>query len=317
MLKEEVHEKEPVEFIEIASRDLDRLWKTGKIGTMDKRKSVIRKLEIYLNGKKLYFQNIDLKFLYTYEDWLRNIRKNSINTIHKDMKYIKTIFNIAIREQLIDPSINPFLHYKLRTEKTQRAFLSEEELLRIEKCELEPFSHCDMHRDMFIFSAYTGGLRISDVLSLQYSNIEENHININIMKTGTNLSLLLPKKSWSIINKWKSSPTPSKKFVFPFLPEHLDLSDHCSENALKIDKLIASKSAAVNKNLKIIAEKSEISKRLTTHIARHTWATRALRKGISIDKVSKLMGHAQIRETQIYAKIVNTELDKAMKVFDE
>ena len=66
-----------------------------------------------------------------------------------------------------------------------------------------------------------------------------------------------------------------------------------------------------------MATKAEIDKPLSFHISRHTWATRALRKGVSIDKVSKLMGHAQLRETQIYAKIVNEELDKAMDVFND
>lgn len=80
---------------------------------------------------------------------------------------------------------------------------------------------------------------------------------------------------------------------------------------------ISSATAYINKNLKLLAKKATIEKPLSFHISRHTWATRALRKGISIDKVSKLMGHAQLRETQIYAKIVNEELDKAMDVFND
>ena len=80
---------------------------------------------------------------------------------------------------------------------------------------------------------------------------------------------------------------------------------------------ISSATAYINKNLKMLAKKAAIEKPLSFHITRHTWATRARRKGISIDKVSKLMGHAQLRETQIYAKIVNEELDKAMDVFND
>ena len=72
----------------------------------------------------------------------------------------------------------------------------------------------------------------------------------------------------------------------------------------------------MNKNLKLIAEDVGIEKNLSFHIARHTFAVRALRKGISIDKVSKLLAHAAIRETQIYAKIVNADLDNAMDVFN-
>ena len=75
--------------------------------------------------------------------------------------------------------------------------------------------------------------------------------------------------------------------------------------------------AYINKNLKILAKKTGIERPLLFHISRHTWATRALKKGISIDKVSKLMGHAQLKEMQIYAKIVNEELDKAMDIFND
>ena len=69
-------------------------------------------------------------------------------------------------------------------------------------------------------------------------------------------------------------------------------------------------------NLKRIAKKAGIKKNLSFHTSRHTFATWALRKGIRIEYVSKLLGHASIKETQIYAKIVNEELDKAMEVFN-
>ena len=96
------------------------------------------------------------------------------------------------------------------------------------------------------------------------------------------------------------------------------LPDDLNENEPReLDNAISSASAYINKNLKIIAKKAGIEKPLSFHISRHTWATRALRKGISIDKVSKIMGHAQIRETKIYAKIVSEELDKAMDVFND
>ena len=96
------------------------------------------------------------------------------------------------------------------------------------------------------------------------------------------------------------------------LDERLNLN-----NPREVDSAISSATAYINKNLKIIAGKIGLEKKLSFHISRHTWATRALRKGISIDKVSKLMGHAAIRETQIYAKIVSSELDKAMDVFND
>jgi site-specific recombinase XerD len=68
--------------------------------------------------------------------------------------------------------------------------------------------------------------------------------------------------------------------------------------------------------LKIIAAKAGIEKHISFHSSRHTFATRALKKGMRIEYVSKLMGHTNLKTTQIYAKIVNEELDKAMDVFN-
>jgi site-specific recombinase XerD len=84
-----------------------------------------------------------------------------------------------------------------------------------------------------------------------------------------------------------------------------------------MDTEISRSTAYINKNLNLIAEKIGLTKHISFHISRHTWATRALTKGISIDKVSKILGHADISETQIYAKIINEELNKAMQVFNE
>lgn len=87
-------------------------------------------------------------------------------------------------------------------------------------------------------------------------------------------------------------------------------------NPEAVDTAISRCTALINKNLKIIAKAVGIRKILSFHISRHSFAVRALRKGISIDKVSKLLAHSNIRETQIYARVVNEELDKAMEVFN-
>ena len=74
--------------------------------------------------------------------------------------------------------------------------------------------------------------------------------------------------------------------------------------------------ASANKSLLRIAEKVGIEKRISFHTSRHTWATRALSKGMKIHHVSKLLGHASVRTTEVYAKIINKDLDDAMDVFD-
>ena len=169
----------------------------------------------------------------------------------------------------------------------------------------------EMHQHMFVFASYAGGLRVSDVLQLQWKNFDGTHIHVAVKKTAQQLSFKLPEHALEIINRYKPVKPSPESFIFPMLPESLNLND-----ARSVNTSISSATAYINKNLKLIAQKVGIEKPLSFHISRHTWATRALRKGISIDKVSKIMGHAAIRETQIYAKIVNEELDKAMDVFN-
>ena len=169
-----------------------------------------------------------------------------------------------------------------------------------------------LHRDMFIFASYACGLRVSDVLKLKWQNINKTHINLTIKKTSSQLSIKIPDKAFQILDKYKPKKVVLDNYVFPMLPNGMKEADF-----IKLDNEISKATALINKSLKAISEDSEIGKHISFHISRHTWATRALRKGISIDKVSKLMGHAQIKETQIYAKIVNEELDKAMDIFND
>ena len=83
------------------------------------------------------------------------------------------------------------------------------------------------------------------------------------------------------------------------------------------NKTVKTKNMIHNKLTSVWGCKIDLNKNLSSHIGRHTFATRALTKGISIDKVSKLLGHSAIRETQIYAKIICKELDNAMDVFND
>lgn len=308
-LKNAVLGKQPANFWEFAEKVREKYYAQGKIGTYSRTGSVLKKLREYVNGKALNFQDIDIQFIENYETYLHTKIGNSVNTITANFKFIKKIFNEAIKYDLINNNDNPFNKYKMKSEKTQKPYLNEDELESIRTLPLNRFSKQDRARDMFVFAAYTGGIRISDILTLEKKDINNGYAHININKTGGQVSIKLPKISIQIIEKWSGK---SPRFVFPCLRPQIDLQDK-----LLADKKISSLSTTTNKYLKEVVAQTQIKKSISFHVSRHTWATRALRKGISIDKVSKLMGHAQIRETQIYARIVSEELDKAMDVFNE
>ena len=310
-LKNKVNGLPPTNFFTFTLQTLADYNAQKMFGTHDKAKSIINKIETFNGSKNLFLQDITTGFLSKYETYCRTEWENKTNTIHKDMKFIRKVYNDAIRLDLIEFQKNPFLKYKLKVEKTQRTFLTEDELTKISKVVCTKGTRLELHRDMFVFAAYAGGLRVSDVLQLKWKNLDKSHINITIKKTGNQISIKAPDKALEIINKYKPKKVIPNNYIFSMLPNGLNEDD-----LRLLDNAISSATAYINKNLKTLAEKAKIQKTISFHISRHTFATRALKKGISIDKISKLMGHAQIKETQIYAKIVNEELDKAMDVFN-
>jgi integrase/recombinase XerD len=310
-LKENIYGKKPTDFFSFADAAVADYEREGKIGTYDRCRSIVEKLKKFAKGP-LDFQDITPEFLARYERYLRDELKNKTNSIHGNLKVFRKFFNDAVRLDIIDSQHNPFTRYKLKTEKTQRTYLTEDELAAIGAVECTPGTRIELHRDMFVFAAYCGGLRVSDVLQLKWKNVDSTHIHFTIRKTGSQLSIKVPGSALAIIEKYRPKRAEKEHYLFPMLENGLDEKD-----LRLVDTEISIATAYINKNLKILAGKAEIEKPISFHISRHTFATRALRKGISIDKVSKLMGHAAIRETQVYAKIVNEELDKAMDVFNE
>lgn len=311
-LKEKIYGKTPEDFLAFAEEVVNDYKAKGQYGTYMANKSALNVLKEFTTNQSLVFQDITVAFLSKYEKYLLTEKGLKINSTHRHLKFVRKVINDALCLEKIEYQDNPFLRFKLKLEKTTRTFLTDEELKAIEEVKTSAGEKLDLHKQMFVFASYVGGLRISDILKLQWTNFDGTHVHIAIHKTKTQLSIKLPNKAIEIIGKYRNQQSKPTDFIFPMLPNDIDLKD-----PQIVHTEISRASAYINKNLKILAKRAEIDKPISFHISRHTWATRALRKGISIDKVSKLMGHAQLRETQIYAKIVNEELDKAMDVFND
>lgn len=312
VIKNKVMGKNLLTFSDYANDYLNRVYQEKRMGTHDKVKAVLSKLNTYTNYATLNFGDIDVQFLKKYESYLKNDLGNGINTVHSNLKIFRKLFNDAVREEIIDFQNNPFNKYKLKTEKVKMEYLTEDELKLFEDIILDNGSMLDHHRNAYVFSCYAGGIRISDILQLKWKDFDGTNITIEMYKTKEMVSVKLPNKALEIISKYKTnSPNESENFIFPFLDSNREYDEE------QLYKAISSRTAYANKDLGKIVKKAGLGKEISYHSSRHTWATRALRKGMRIEYVSKLLGHASIKTTQIYAKIVNAELDKAMDVFND
>jgi integrase len=152
-------------------------------------------------------------------------------------------------------------------------------------------------------------------LDLRWSNYieKEQRIVKLIKKTKRTHQVKLTKRANSIIKKYKIKDNNKEDYIFPLLKyiEGESISDKIRNNR------IAEHNYKSNQLLKIVSKKLDLPFKLTFHSSRHTFATIALKRGMRIEYVSKILGHASIKTTQIYAKIVNEELDKAMSIMDD
>lgn len=298
------------DFFEIGQGIVDYYLATNRIGSHAKAMSILKKVSVYAKTTKLFLHEMDYQFIKKYDRYLKEVLKNKINTAHKDMRFIRQIFHVAVKEGLIEVKDNPFTKFKLHLEKTSRVFMTLDE---VEKMAAFPLVNAKeaLCRDMFVFACYTG-LRVSDVLLLQHRNIVGNRLLFTIRKTSTQVGIHLPSPALRVLETYHIDGQQDGGFVFPLLRGNLQLS-----NPIELDKAVSNATAKVNRHLKTIAASIGLLKHVSFHVSRHSFATNALRLGIRLEHVQKLLGHANIKETQLYAKIVDEDLDEAMKSFDK
>lgn len=255
------------------------------------RKRLESFLKIEYNVSDISLKEINHKFITDFEAYMRSVCGCNANTTSKFIQRFKSIISMARNNGWLHH--DPFANYKIKSPKVDRGYLTQEELEAIIQKEFS-IKRLEQVRDIFIFSCYTG-LAYIDVKNLRETNIRISFDgNLWIMtkrqKTDvqSNIPLLdIPKQ---ILEKYKGK-----------LPNGMILP------VLSNQKM--------NAYLKEIGELCKIEKNLTFHLARHTFATTTtLAKGVPIETVSKMLGHTNIKTTQIYARITDNKISHDMAV---
>jgi len=312
LIKDELIKPKTSSFVDFSNNHYNRLIKQKNISTAEKYKAGLATLLDFVQSDDIQFADIDLQFLSDYEDHLKEQGKAS-TTIHGKIKNIKALFNKAIQQGVITPSQSPFLVYKLKQGQPNKDRLNLEEIIKIEELELTPGTLISHVRNVFLFSFYNAGIRISDSLMLTWENIQNGRLVYTMYKTNRVHSLLLKDKPLAILNQYRTDETQKEDYIFPFFKNHIDYSD-----PLFLHNQIGSKTALINKYLKQIATKAEIDKNITTHTARHSFADIARKKEKNIYNLSKALGHSSIKVTEAYlASFDEAAIDETLNnVFD-
>jgi integrase len=235
---------------------------------------------------------LKLSFIVEFEHYLRTVDKNSHNTAMKYAKDLKQVMNYAVMLEFV--SSNPFKQFNCSYKKVKRDFLSQEELdvLRTKEFVVKRLEEV---RDCYLFSCYTG-----------YAYSDAAALTVNDITKGPD------GEKWIIRNRIKTDTTEN----VPLLPIPLGIIDkyRTHDYCMIFGRLLPMNSnQRYNAYLKEIADLCGIKKKLTTHTARHTFATTVLLlNDVPMETVMELLGHTDIRTTQIYGKIVQKKVSTDM-----
>ncbi|MFT4224272.1 site-specific integrase [Dysgonomonas sp.] len=241
-------------------------------------------------------RDVDFQFVTDYEVYLKSVCKCGHNSTVKHLRYLKQIITNALKNRYI--TVDPFDDYTLGYKPVKKEFLIEPEIKKLMNKKFD-VPRLEEVRDVFLFQIFTG-LAYIDAANLTEDNIIEDGFG----------------QKWIQLTRQKSSVQAN----IPLLDVPLSILKKYSE--LENGKLLPIHSnQKMNEYLKEIAALCGIKKRLTTHCGRHSFGTIMLTKGVSIESVSKILGHTNITTTQVYAKVLNqkifTEVNKVRGELDD
>jgi site-specific recombinase XerD len=250
------------------------------------------------NKSDIRLRDLDHRFIEDYNTFLRTTENMMHNSAVKNIKHLIRVIHISIANKWI--SNNPFESFSCNYVNPNRSYLTNEEIRALYNKAL-PIKRLERVRDVFIFQIYTG-LSYIDMAKLTDDSVEigidgGKWIVIDRQKTGIRSSIPILPQAQEVLDKYKNDPF--------CISEH-KLLPVCTNQRM-------------NGYLKEIATICEINKNLTTHLARHTFATTiTLSNGVPIETVSKMLGHSDLKTTQIYSKVVDRKISDDMKsLFDK
>lgn len=309
-LKEAIKGKADPNFFDYCDSRLEKLKGLVSYRTTVIYEGHIKKFEKFLGYRDFYFSDINVGILTDYATYCKKKLKNSNTTVFTSIRVLSFFYNDAMEEELIPLVASPFYKVDVQKNNVQRLFLNKKQIEDLENLDLSQRPKTIVHRDMFLFSVFGGGLRISDVMLLQWKSYDEETQKITkvIQKTQKQHAFKLGAKSIAILNKYKPKNPDPEAFIFPVLenPQRIFTDDK-----YKTER-IANKVHLGDIHLRKMGKELNLPFNLHFHLSRHTFATNALNNGMRIEHVSKLLDHATIQQTQVYAKIVSEELDNAV-----
>ena len=281
------------EFEAFAENIIQTKRKEGHTALADKYQSSLNSFKRFLNDCHPTFIQIDDQLIRSYECFLKQSGVCN-NTISFYMRNLRAIYNKAVQQGAVEQR-HPFAHVYTGIAKTIKRAINTNDIQRLKKMKLTPYSTEDQARDFFLFSLYTCGMSLIDIAHLKKTNINDGYIIYNRRKTGQRIIIRWEACMQELADKYATKDSP---YLFPIITDPNQDKERQYLNKYHI----------INKHLKKIGKELSIPTKLTTCVARHSWASIARNQEVPIAAISEAMGHTCERTTRIYLKSLSNKI---------
>jgi site-specific recombinase XerD len=260
-----------------------------QFGNAGAYKCAIGALKSFHKGKELSFRDITYQFLQKFEHQ-HFAKGNSVNGLAFYMRTIRAIYNRAIKDGLADKESYPFENYQVKSTRTRKRAISIESIEKIKKLKLKADDPLYDPRNYFLLSFYLFGMSFADLAFLKVGNVIDGRIYYQRRKTDKPYNIKITPEIESLLNQYLKGKDKDD-FLFPIIKREA-IEDQYKSMLWARNRF--------NKKLKKIATLCSIDENLTSYVSRHSFATTARNSDIPLSAISAMMGHADIKTTEIY-----------------
>jgi integrase/recombinase XerD len=309
-VKNKIKPSQQTTFFGQADIYIENLQKAGKYNQYTADKSRLKNFRNFVTDQNISFADVTVALLERFKIHLKSTMKISERTIINHFVVIRSVFSQARKAEIIDRKYYPFGEGKIRIKfpDSLKIGLSTEEVLQIESAEF-PVDSIEHHaKNLWLFSFYLAGMRISDVFRLRWNDLQDGRLYYAMGKNAKGGSLKLPQKAIDILGYYEPCKQVKDDYIFPELKKYYGKSDKFS-----LERSIAFATSRIDKVLRNhVAPKANIDKKLTMHIARHTFGNISGDK-MPIQMLQKLYRHSSVLTTIGYqSNFIHKDADSAL-----
>lgn len=282
---------------------IDGFKKSGNIGTASNYECSLKAIQNYHNGDTLKFEKITKDWLTEFAKDLTETKGRSITTLSMYLRALRTVFNTAISERIINAEMYPFgkkkdpKKFSIPAPKGVKKALDKAQLKKL--FESKPATPDQQKAlDFFFFSYSCNGMNFKDIAFLKFININDDLLTferaktINTIEDTPQITVYLNEFSNGIIEKYGNTNKAKNQYIF-------DIIDHTA-TAETQHKQLKNFVRYVNQHLKKLAKNNGVSGEISTYWARHSFATNAIKSGASMEFAMEALGHSNMKTTKSY-----------------